>query len=67
MFGIPRVSLASKNHPWATSDAPIDSQTPTECTEIAFAQNELVARKKKPNQKLKTRKMPGCTFKKLAG
>ena len=34
MFGIPRVSLASKSSPWATGEAPIDSQTPTECAEI---------------------------------
>ncbi len=51
MFGIPRISLASKSSPWATSEAPIDSQTPTECGEIPFPQNELVAPEKKPNQK----------------
>ncbi len=52
MFGIPPLSFASKSYPSATSEAPIESQTPTECTEIPFSQNELVAPKKKPNQKI---------------
>mgnify|MGYP002811276796 CR=1 FL=1 len=56
MFGIPAVSLASKSCPWATGEAPIDSQTPTEVREIPFAQNELVAPEKKPNQKIKMEK-----------
>jgi hypothetical protein len=56
MFGIPTVSLASKSSPWATSEAPIDSQTPTECSEIPFSQNELVAPEKKPNQKFEKEK-----------
>jgi hypothetical protein len=56
MFGIPRVSFASKSCPWETSDTPIESQTPTECNEIAFAQNELVAPENKPNQKIKMEK-----------
>ena len=56
MFGIPGVSFASKSFPWATSEAPIDSQTPTEVREIPFAQNELVAPEKKPNQKIKIEK-----------
>jgi hypothetical protein len=53
---IPAVSFASKSCPWETSDAPIESQTPTECGEIAFAQNELVAPEKKPNQKIEKEK-----------
>jgi hypothetical protein len=56
MFGIPAVSLASKSCPWATGEAPIDSQTPTECAEIAFAQNELVVPEKNPNQKIEMEK-----------
>ncbi len=56
MFGIPTVSFASKSSPWATSEAPIDSQTPTECREIPFSQNELVAPEKKPNQKIEKEK-----------
>jgi hypothetical protein len=53
---IPAVSFASKSCPWATSDAPFESQTPTECGEIAFAQNELMAPEKKPNQKIENEK-----------
>ena len=53
---IPAVSFASKSCPWETSDAPIESQTPTECREIAFAQNELVAPEKKPNPKIENGK-----------
>ena len=56
MFGIPPLSFAGKSYPWATSEAPIDSQTPTEGTEIAFAQNELMAPEKKPNQKIEKEK-----------
>ena len=56
MFGIPRVSFAGKTSSWATNEAPIESQTPTESTEIAFAQNELVAPEKKPNEKIEKQK-----------
>jgi hypothetical protein len=59
---IPAVSFASKICPWATSDTPIESQTPTECAEIAFAQNELVAPEKKPNQKLDAGGKPSTWF-----
>ena len=62
MFGIPGVSFASKSCPWATGEAPIDSQTPTECQEIAFAQNELVAPEKKPNQKIENEKIGRGAF-----
>ena len=62
MFGIPPVSFASKSCPWATSDAPIESQTQTEQQEIPFVQNELVAPKKKPNQKIKIEKKRRSAF-----
>ena len=62
MFGIPPLSFASKSCLWVSNEAPIDSQTPTEVREIPFAQNELVAPEKKPNQKSKWRKKAGVHF-----
>ena len=62
MFGIPGVCLVRKCSTWTTSEAPIESQTPTESTEIAFAQNELVAPEKKPNQKIENEKNAGMRF-----
>ena len=62
MFRIPTFSLASKITPWATSEAPIESQTPTEYIEIPFSQNELVAPEKKPNQKIEKEKKTEMRF-----
>ena len=56
MFGIPPLSFASKSCPWATREAPIESQTQTVQREIPFSENELVAPEKKLNQKIKMEK-----------
>jgi hypothetical protein len=48
--------FCEQKFPWATSEAQIDSQTPTEDREIEFSSNELVAPKKKPNPKIEKEK-----------